>query len=117
MKWMNGYRREVSVLIRLARVAVAVLVAGVVISDVCAPSNLIVAASEDSAGYVITWWTVDGGGASASEDASSTYVLGGSIGQPDAATWLGDGYVLTGGFWGGEVVEHDIYLPLVLRGT
>jgi hypothetical protein len=75
------------------------------------------ALAQSGGDYDLSWWTVDGGGASVSEDASSTYVLGGSIGQPDAATWLGDGYILTGGFWCSDVVEHDIYLPLVLRGT
>ena len=117
MKWTNGYRSEVAVLVRLAKVGLGLLVAFLAISDVSAPANLTAAAPGDSTGYTIAWWTVDGGGASASEDTSSTYVLGGSIGQPDAATWLGDGYVLTGGFWGGDVVAHEIYLPLVLRGT
>jgi hypothetical protein len=117
MRWTNGCRSEVSVLVRLVKVALGLLVAFLVISGVSAPANLTAAALEDSTGYTIAWWTVDSGGASASEDTSSTYVLGGSIGQPDTAVWAGSGYVLAGGFWGGDVVEHEIYLPLVLRGT
>jgi hypothetical protein len=73
------------------------------------------ALTSTSAGYDLSWWTVDGGGGALV--AAGSYSLAGSIGQPDAATWLGDGYVLTGGFWGGGVVEYEIYLPLVLRGT
>jgi hypothetical protein len=116
MKGTNGCRGEVAVLARLARVGLGVLVAFLVISNVCAPANLTAAAPGDSAGYAIAWWTVDGGGVNARQDASLTYVLGDSIGQPDAAVWAGGGYVLAGGFWGGDVVEHEIYLPLILKG-
>jgi hypothetical protein len=65
-------------------------------------------------GYDLTWWTVDGGGTTS--NGGSGYSLGGTVGQPDAAVWSGGGYTLAGGFWGGAVVEHHIYLPLVLRG-
>jgi len=116
MRGTNGCRREVPVLIRLARIAMAVLVAGVVIFEIFAPASLTVAAPGDRAGYAVAWWTVDGGGA-VGQDAILPYVLGGSIGQPDAAVWAGGRYVLAGGFWSGDAVEHDIYLPLVLRGT
>lgn len=74
-----------------------------------------VARAQSGNDYDLSWWTVDGGGGALV--AAGSYSLAGSIGQPDAATWLGDGYVLTGGFWGGDVVAHEIYLPLVLRGT
>ncbi len=116
MRWTNGYRSEVTILARLVKVGLGLLAAVLVVSAVFAPANLTVAAPGDSISYTIAWWTVDGGGASASEDAGSTYALGGSIGQPDAAVWMGDGYILTGGFWGGDVAEHEIYLPLVLLG-
>jgi hypothetical protein len=64
-------------------------------------------------GYDVSWWTADGGGATF--NTGRGYALGSTAGQPDAAVWAGDGYTLTGGFWGGAVVEYHIYLPLVLR--
>ena len=66
-----------------------------------------------SADYEITWWTVDGGGATLLEN--NGYSLGSTTGQPDAAVWGGNGYTLTGGFWGGALVEYHVYLPMVLR--
>jgi hypothetical protein len=40
----------------------------------------------------------------------------GTAGQPDAGALAGDGYTLSGGFWGGvAAVEHTIYLPVVLK--
>jgi len=67
-------------------------------------------------GYDLSWWTVDGGGGTLT-DGVSGYSLSGTAGQPDAATWQGEGYSLAGGFWGGAVpVEYAVYLPLVLRG-
>ncbi len=65
-----------------------------------------------NAGYDLAWWTVDGGGGGGS---SGQYTLGGTIGQPDAGVWQGDGYTLTGGFWAGIAVERHLYLPLVAR--
>jgi len=67
-------------------------------------------------GYTLSWWTVDGGGGVLS-DASSGYTLGGTAGQPDAATWQSQGYTLTGGFWGGAADKYLVYLPLALRGS
>jgi hypothetical protein len=63
--------------------------------------------------YDLSWWTVDGGGHTLSTD----YTLGGTVGQPDAGVLSGGDYTLGGGFWGGgaAAVEHEIYLPLVLR--
>jgi hypothetical protein len=64
--------------------------------------------------YTLEWWTVDGGGG-VGQDTTSPYILGGTIGQPDAGI-LGNGeYTLIGGFWVGGRVGHRIYLPLVLR--
>jgi hypothetical protein len=65
--------------------------------------------------YSLSWWTADGGGTMPNDN--SGYTLGGTVGQPDAAVWSGNDYVLAGGFWGGVAVEYRIYLPLVLRGT
>ncbi|MBI5836191.1 MAG: hypothetical protein HZB25_02990 [Candidatus Eisenbacteria bacterium] len=43
-------------------------------------------------------WTVDGGGSGFV--ASGPFILGGTIGQPDAGTVARLAYSLTGGFWG-----------------
>jgi hypothetical protein len=47
--------------------------------------------------YDLTWNSLDGGGAIASSGGS--YVLGGTVGQPDAAPMTGGVYQLQGGFW------------------
>jgi len=67
--------------------------------------------------YALDWWTVDGGGGRWAS-ADGQYALNGTIGQPDACVWSDGEYTLVGGFWGGAAagpVEHDIYLPLVIR--
>jgi cysteine-rich repeat protein len=46
----------------------------------------------------LSWHTLDGGGATASSNGA--YVLGGTVGQPDAGRLTTTGYVLSGGFWG-----------------
>lgn len=46
----------------------------------------------------LSWFTWDGGGG---ESAGGTYVLNGTIGQPDAGTMTGGTYSLEGGFWPG----------------
>ena len=70
------------------------------------------------AGYDLNWWTVDGGGVTSPTGVG--YSLGGTVGQADAATWQGgNGYLLSGGFWGGDPSDapdnYEIYLPLVMR--
>ena len=47
-------------------------------------------------GYDLPWWTVDGGGDTSS---GGSYVLSGTIGQPDAGGLSGGSYMLVGGFW------------------
>jgi hypothetical protein len=77
-------------------------------------AGVILAQSGD--GYDLSWSTVDGGGAMYSDGGS--YVLGGTVGQPDAGLLAGGEYVLGGGFWGGGALAgkaHDLYLPLVVR--
>jgi hypothetical protein len=61
------------------------------------------------------WFTVDGGGGAATDAGRS--LLTGSIGQPDAGLLTSGGFSLGGGFWDSVVtaVEHDIYLPLIMR--
>jgi hypothetical protein len=48
--------------------------------------------------YELTWQTIDGGGGTSS---GGSYVLTGTIGQPDAAYSSGGNYELLGGFWTG----------------
>ncbi|MDZ4755525.1 MAG: hypothetical protein SGJ11_13640 [Phycisphaerae bacterium] len=51
-------------------------------------------------GFDLSWHTVDGGGETFS--VGSGFVLGGTIGQPDAgAVMTGGAFALTGGFWPG----------------
>ena len=68
--------------------------------------------------------TIDGGGASFI--SSRTYILGGTIGQPDAGVLAAGSFVLAGGFWNGgmggtSIVGEDpaqpeeLSLPRVLR--
>jgi hypothetical protein len=68
--------------------------------------------------YDLSWNTVDGGGGTFSSGGS--YILGGSIGQPDAGVMTGGDYTLGGGFWGGGALTeggYEVYLPLILRGS
>jgi hypothetical protein len=74
------------------------------------------AVAQSGGPYDLTWSTVDGGGYTFS--AGGDYTLGGTVGQPDADLLTGGDYTLAGGFWSGAgPVEHDIYLPLVLRNS
>lgn len=43
------------------------------------------------------------------------YALNNTIGQPVVGTVTDTGYELCSGFWCGALVEHNIYLPLILR--
>jgi len=66
-------------------------------------------------GYDLSWNTIDGGGCTFSSGGG--YVLGGTIGQPDARVLTGGNYTLGAGFWSGGAVRHRLYLPLVIRGS
>jgi hypothetical protein len=59
-------------------------------------------------------WTIDSGGGISRE---GTYVLHGTIGQPEAgARSSSPPYTLTGGSWGGASQRtYAVCLPLVLR--
>src|SRR6476661_1208260 len=46
--------------------------------------------------YSIDWYKIAGGGGTSS---NGTYVVSGTIGQPDAGQMSGGNYSLTGGFW------------------
>ena len=74
------------------------------------------ARAQSGGGYDLTWNTIDaGGGTSVGVGSSTPYILGGTIGQPDAGLLTGGGYTLVGGFWGGAATQYNIYLPVVLR--
>jgi len=65
--------------------------------------------------YGLLSWTVDSGGGR-SEGAS--YLLSGSLGQPDAGSLSGGVYTLAGGFWGGGMLAPPslkLYLPLTSK--
>lgn len=51
-----------------------------------------------AADYRIDWYTIDGGG---EQSSGGSYVLIGSIGQPDAANSAAQNCELLGGFWSG----------------
>ena len=70
-------------------------------------------AGATGATYDLSWWTVDGGGQTFS--TGGDYTLSGTGGQPDAGVLEGNGYTLTGGFWGGAAAQYNVYLPLVVR--
>jgi hypothetical protein len=46
----------------------------------------------------VNWYTIDGGGGTSS---GGTFVVSGTIGQPDAGTMSGGIFVVNGGFWAG----------------
>jgi hypothetical protein len=65
-----------------------------------------------SNGYNLSWYTLDAGGGTSS---GGSYVMDGTIGQPDVGLGLSGGsYRLDGGFWS-AVLGYIILLPLVMR--
>ncbi len=57
------------------------------------------AATPAAAQYTIDWYTIDGGGETKLHGGS--YIVGSTIGQPDAGVMTGGVYSLAGGFWRG----------------
>ena len=57
------------------------------------------ALAQSGGDYTLTWSTIDGGGG---VSAGGTYIIRGTIGQPDAAYSEGGDYELLGGFWPGQ---------------
>lgn len=82
----------------LLTLAVSFLLAGVVLAS--------------DGNYELTWNTVDDGGGMSTGGA---YELGGTVGQADAETLSGGSYTLAGGFWGGAVLQRNLYLPLIMK--
>jgi hypothetical protein len=88
---------------------------GTTLLAVAALLLLVTLTSANGLGYTLHWWTVDGGGGTLSGNG---YTLSGTAGQPDAAVWQGDGYILAGGFWGAAAADgHTVYLPVVIRNS
>jgi hypothetical protein len=72
-----------------------------------------IGAAQNSNSYDLSWSTIDGGGGTS---IVRTYVLSGTIGQPDAGLLNGGSYTLAGGFWvDGTLSPYRIYLPVILR--
>lgn len=72
--------------------------------------------AQSSSGFDLSWSTVNGGGQTFS--TGGPYILGGTIGQPDAGALSGGSYILEGGFWGGGQIvapEIQLYLPMILH--
>jgi len=59
----------------------------------------LLAASTVFADYELSWSTIDGGGGVSS---GGSYIVRGTIAQPDAAYSAGGDYELLGGFWPGQ---------------
>jgi hypothetical protein len=57
----------------------------------------------------ITRFTVDGGGG---RSTGGSYVLTGTIGQPDAGPMAGGSFEVVGGFWGGRAIIGPACDPL-----
>jgi len=71
--------------------------------------------AQSGGSYDLMRSTIAGGGGVSS---GGVYLLGGTVGQPDAAARTGGVYTLVGGFWGGGVsgaMSRYVYLPIVLR--
>ena len=74
------------------------------------------ALAQSGGSFDLTWYTVDGGGHAWSAGAGGDFVLGGTIGQPDAGLLAGGAFGLAGGFWaGGSSPVHRVYLPVIVR--
>ncbi len=78
------------------------------------------------AGYSLPWWTSDSGGGAITGGAitggamtgGASYVLNGTIGQPDAGALSGGSYRLEGGFWSGlgaAAPALRTFLPLAVK--
>ena len=92
---------------------VAALIALLLVGITTVSARRVTDPSIPQTGYEITWYTIDGGGATFS--TGGTYLLGGTIGQPDAGALTGGSYALNGGFWAGTASNRSVYLPLTVR--
>jgi hypothetical protein len=71
----------------------------------------VVAITNLACGFEIDWFTLDGGGGTSS---NNTYVLSGTIGQPDAGSAMtGGAYSVQGGFWSGAYAVQTPGAPFL----
>lgn len=92
---------------RSARVGTLVFVAVILLAI-----GGVAASGQTGSGFDLTWHRISCGGDSLQ---GAGYTLSTTIGQPEAGVLAGGGYTLVGGFWGGAVSVHRVYLPLMLR--
>ena len=71
-------------------------------------------AAQSDGDHDLSWSTFDGGGGRGS---GGDYTITGTAGQPDAGTVAGGDYTLAGGFWPGDPVTYEIYIPITLRDS
>ena len=62
---------------------------------------LLITTSIVYADYSIDWYTIDGGGGTST---GGSYILTGTIGQPDASDSQSESFIILGGFWPGGPV-------------
>ena len=62
-------------------------------------------------GYSINWYKIAGGGGASSK---GTYLVNGTIGQPDAGAASGGNFSVQGGFWAGVTVTSSNGVPTLL---
>src|SRR5258706_3455081 len=62
-------------------------------------------------GYSLNWYKIAGGGGASS---NGTYVVNGTIGQPDAGAASGGNYSMQGGFWAGITVTSSNGVPTLV---
>ena len=69
-----------------------------------------VVVAQAGAGYDLSWSTVDSGGG---ESSAGSYVLSGTVGQPEATGEMtGGAYGLFGGFWSVTLVAAPSAVPV-----
>jgi len=71
---------------------------------------VVITNAQTGGGYDLTWSTIDGGGGSSS---GGSFLLNGSIGQPDAGALSGGDYNLQGGFWHSNCVPPAVVTPTI----
>ncbi len=80
---------------------------------ICVFLSASVAGAQIGGGFDMSWNNVGDGAGGYS--AAGSYELYGTLGQPEASTASGGGYIFVGGFWAGTLNAYKIYLPLVLK--
>lgn len=97
-RWLLAFSRPRP----FVRIGAVVLVALLVFAGVALANGV----------YEVPWFAVDGGGG---ESAGGEFILGGTIGQPDAGILSGGTYTMAGGFWPGVGANYLRFLPIVMK--